>query len=80
MPWKLREVEVELNAFLSAALNGGGLSDSRPGHSVPAEKLQVPTEQVDGGALQTVWEVWRKEHDLALMSIEANTFLIHPVV
>jgi hypothetical protein len=49
------EVEVQLHAFLTSALNGGEWSGSRPGRFAPGENLQVPIGQEDGWATEPVW-------------------------
>jgi len=48
-------VKEKLHSFLSAAVEGGGWSASRPERFVPANKLSVPNEQETERGTEPVW-------------------------
>jgi hypothetical protein len=55
------EVEVLLHAFLTAALDAGGWSDSHPDHITPKKETLLPTEYETVWAPEFVSTLWRRE-------------------
>jgi len=68
-------VEVQLQAFLNSALDGGEWSASCPGHFTPGKHTLIHTVQEARWAPEPVWIWLQREKSLLLLGIKPWLFM-----